>query len=211
MERMGKESVELGQGEANITGLQENTLIHGLCDLLERTWGHGLQLKQVRHSQTRNFTCYQLRWPKNSIWNCVSSCKFTWTQWYDCMNGLNLDMCLFWTGEVCSLVPSASLPGGPGEDGDTSWVSRSERNTACFSCVNQVESNDHWCLTWCLFRVGPENAWWWHSAPERIVNTGYEVMRADATLERAVYLCRWKISLLLHFLFQISEDKILTS
>ncbi|XP_065813435.1 DENN domain-containing protein 5B [Labrus bergylta] len=46
MERMGKESVELGQGEANITGLQENTLIHGLCDLLERTWGHGLQLKQ---------------------------------------------------------------------------------------------------------------------------------------------------------------------
>lgn len=47
MERMGKESVELGQGEANITGLQENTLIHGLCDLLERTWGHGLQLKQV--------------------------------------------------------------------------------------------------------------------------------------------------------------------
>lgn len=50
MERMGKESVELGQGEANITGLQENTLIHGLCDLLERTWGHGLQLKQVRHT-----------------------------------------------------------------------------------------------------------------------------------------------------------------
>uniref|UniRef100_A0A672JLK3 DENN/MADD domain containing 5B n=1 Tax=Salarias fasciatus TaxID=181472 RepID=A0A672JLK3_SALFA len=49
MERMGKESVELGQGEANITGLQENTLIHGLCDLLERTWGHGLQIKQVRH------------------------------------------------------------------------------------------------------------------------------------------------------------------
>lgn len=50
MERMGKESVELGQGEANITGLQENTLIHGLCDLLERTWGHGLQLKQVQHT-----------------------------------------------------------------------------------------------------------------------------------------------------------------
>ncbi len=49
MERMGKESVELGQGEANITGLQESTLIHGLCDLLERTWGHGLQLKQVGH------------------------------------------------------------------------------------------------------------------------------------------------------------------
>uniref|UniRef100_A0A8C8I5F5 DENN domain-containing protein 5B n=1 Tax=Oncorhynchus tshawytscha TaxID=74940 RepID=A0A8C8I5F5_ONCTS len=48
MERMGKESVELGQGEASITGLQENTMIHNLCDLLERTWGHGLLLKQGR-------------------------------------------------------------------------------------------------------------------------------------------------------------------
>lgn len=57
MERMGKESVELGQGEASITGLQENTLIHGLCDLLERTWGHGLQLKQVRRlTQHRHVT-----------------------------------------------------------------------------------------------------------------------------------------------------------
>ena len=53
MERMGKESVELGQGEASITGLQENTLIHSLCDLLERTWGHGLLLKQVRNKHTQ--------------------------------------------------------------------------------------------------------------------------------------------------------------
>ncbi|XP_024137853.1 DENN domain-containing protein 5B [Oryzias melastigma] len=44
MERMGKENVELGH--ASISGLQENTLIYGLCDLLERTWGHGLQMKQ---------------------------------------------------------------------------------------------------------------------------------------------------------------------
>lgn len=61
MERMGKESVELGRGETNIMGLQENTLIHGLCDLLERTWGHGLQLKQVRHIF---HTPYQLRLTK---------------------------------------------------------------------------------------------------------------------------------------------------
>ncbi|KAJ3595822.1 hypothetical protein NHX12_002236 [Muraenolepis orangiensis] len=47
VERIGKESVEAGQGEANLSSLQERTLIHGLCDLLERTWGHGLQLKQV--------------------------------------------------------------------------------------------------------------------------------------------------------------------
>ncbi|TNN70878.1 DENN domain-containing protein 5B [Liparis tanakae] len=59
MERMGKESVELGQGEANITGLQENTLIHGLCDLLERTWGHGLQLKQGRSALWSHLLHYQ--------------------------------------------------------------------------------------------------------------------------------------------------------
>uniref|UniRef100_A0A8C7ZJ17 DENN/MADD domain containing 5B n=1 Tax=Oryzias sinensis TaxID=183150 RepID=A0A8C7ZJ17_9TELE len=46
MERMEKENVELGHGGASISGLQENTLIYGLCDLLERTWGHGLQMKQ---------------------------------------------------------------------------------------------------------------------------------------------------------------------
>uniref|UniRef100_A0A3Q3IP40 UDENN domain-containing protein n=1 Tax=Monopterus albus TaxID=43700 RepID=A0A3Q3IP40_MONAL len=59
MERIGKESVELGQGEANITGLQENTLIHGLCDLLERTWGHGLQLKQGKSALWSHLLHYQ--------------------------------------------------------------------------------------------------------------------------------------------------------
>lgn len=59
MERMGKESVELGQGEANITGLQENTLIHGLCDLLERTWGHALQLKQGKSALWSHLLHYQ--------------------------------------------------------------------------------------------------------------------------------------------------------
>ncbi|KAF3688946.1 DENN domain-containing protein 5B Rab6IP1-like protein [Channa argus] len=59
MERMGKESAELGQGEVNITGLQENTLIHGLCDLLERTWGHGLQLKQGKSALWSHLVHYQ--------------------------------------------------------------------------------------------------------------------------------------------------------
>uniref|UniRef100_A0A3B5N1B2 Uncharacterized protein n=1 Tax=Xiphophorus couchianus TaxID=32473 RepID=A0A3B5N1B2_9TELE len=58
-ERMGKECVELGQGEANITGLQENTLIHGLCDLLERTWGHGLQIKQGKSAIWSHLLHYQ--------------------------------------------------------------------------------------------------------------------------------------------------------
>ncbi|KAM8861864.1 DENN domain-containing protein 5B-like [Synchiropus picturatus] len=59
MERMGKESVEPGQGEANITGLQESTLIYGLCDLLERTWGHGLQLKQGKSALWSHLLHYQ--------------------------------------------------------------------------------------------------------------------------------------------------------
>ena len=44
---MGREAVELGHGEVNITGVEENTLIASLCDLLERIWSHGLQVKQV--------------------------------------------------------------------------------------------------------------------------------------------------------------------
>lgn len=47
MEKMGREAVELGHGEVNITGVEENTLIASLCDLLERIWSHGLQVKQV--------------------------------------------------------------------------------------------------------------------------------------------------------------------
>lgn len=45
---MGREAVELGHGEATITGVEENTLIASLADLLERIWSHGLQAKQVR-------------------------------------------------------------------------------------------------------------------------------------------------------------------
>uniref|UniRef100_A0A8B9FF98 DENN domain-containing protein 5A n=1 Tax=Amazona collaria TaxID=241587 RepID=A0A8B9FF98_9PSIT len=48
VEKMGREAVELGHGEVNITGVEENTLIASLCDLLERIWSHGLQVKQVR-------------------------------------------------------------------------------------------------------------------------------------------------------------------
>ena len=49
VEKMGQEAVELGHGEATITGVEENTLIASLCDLLERIWSHGLQAKQVRY------------------------------------------------------------------------------------------------------------------------------------------------------------------
>lgn len=48
VEKMGREAVELGHVEVSITGVEENTLIASLCDLLERIWSHGLQVKQVR-------------------------------------------------------------------------------------------------------------------------------------------------------------------
>ncbi|XP_051917570.1 DENN domain-containing protein 5B-like isoform X2 [Hippocampus zosterae] len=67
MERMGKESVEVGQGEANITGLQENTLIHGLCDLLERTWGHGLQMKQGKSALWSHLLHFQATLEKTEV------------------------------------------------------------------------------------------------------------------------------------------------
>jgi hypothetical protein len=49
VEKMGTEAVELGHGsgESSLEGVEENTLIASLCDLLERIWSHGLQNKQV--------------------------------------------------------------------------------------------------------------------------------------------------------------------
>ncbi|XP_052088429.1 DENN domain-containing protein 5B-like isoform X1 [Mytilus californianus] len=46
VDKMGHEAIELGHGEVNITGVEENTLIASLCDLLERIWSHGLQSKK---------------------------------------------------------------------------------------------------------------------------------------------------------------------
>lgn len=45
---MGKEAVHLGHNDLGITGVEENTLVAGLCDLLERVWAHGLKKKQVK-------------------------------------------------------------------------------------------------------------------------------------------------------------------
>uniref|UniRef100_A0A3Q1B8X7 UDENN domain-containing protein n=1 Tax=Amphiprion ocellaris TaxID=80972 RepID=A0A3Q1B8X7_AMPOC len=61
VEKMGQEAVELGHGEANITGLEENTLIASLCDLLERIWSHGLQVKQGKSALWSHLLHYQAR------------------------------------------------------------------------------------------------------------------------------------------------------
>ncbi|KAK6472615.1 DENN domain-containing protein 5A isoform X1 [Huso huso] len=59
VEKMGREAVELGHGEVNITGVEENTLIASLCDLLERIWSHGLQVKQGKSALWSHMLHYQ--------------------------------------------------------------------------------------------------------------------------------------------------------
>ncbi|XP_075932257.1 DENN domain-containing protein 5B-like isoform X2 [Anarhichas minor] len=61
VEKMGQEAVELGHGDVNITGLEENTLIASLCDLLERIWSHGLQVKQGKSALWSHLLHYQAR------------------------------------------------------------------------------------------------------------------------------------------------------
>ncbi|KAG9463677.1 hypothetical protein GDO78_021298, partial [Eleutherodactylus coqui] len=61
VEKMGHEAVELGHADANITGLEENTLIASLCDLLERIWSHGLQVKQGKSALWSHLLQYQER------------------------------------------------------------------------------------------------------------------------------------------------------
>ena len=51
VDKMGQEAIELGHADAGtITGVEENTLIASLCDLLERVWSHGAHNKQVLKS-----------------------------------------------------------------------------------------------------------------------------------------------------------------
>uniref|UniRef100_A0A4W4GHY3 UDENN domain-containing protein n=1 Tax=Electrophorus electricus TaxID=8005 RepID=A0A4W4GHY3_ELEEL len=61
VEKMGREAVELGHGEGSITGVEENTLIASLCDLLERIWSHGLQVKQGKSALWSHLLHYQER------------------------------------------------------------------------------------------------------------------------------------------------------
>ena len=56
---MGTEAVELGHGEGSLVGVEENTLIASLCDLLERIWSHGLQNKQGKSALWSHLTNYQ--------------------------------------------------------------------------------------------------------------------------------------------------------
>ncbi|CAH2062861.1 unnamed protein product, partial [Iphiclides podalirius] len=60
VEKMGTEESELGLGcEISVTGVEENTMIASLCDLLERLWSHGLQHKMGKSALWMHLTNYQ--------------------------------------------------------------------------------------------------------------------------------------------------------
>lgn len=56
--KMGYEAVELGHNMQNML-MEENTLIIGLCDLLERIWSHGCQIKQSKSALWNHLTRYK--------------------------------------------------------------------------------------------------------------------------------------------------------
>uniref|UniRef100_A0A5K3FFI6 UDENN domain-containing protein n=1 Tax=Mesocestoides corti TaxID=53468 RepID=A0A5K3FFI6_MESCO len=45
IQKMGQEALHLGHNYQSVSEVEENTLVSGLCDLLERIWSHGLQKK----------------------------------------------------------------------------------------------------------------------------------------------------------------------
>lgn len=61
VQKMGQEAVELGHGEATLSGVEENTLIASLCDLLERIWSHGVQSKQVQYQTMHTLTSFDTK------------------------------------------------------------------------------------------------------------------------------------------------------
>lgn len=46
--KLGQDDYRLGHAHISLLGVEENTLIGSLCDLLERTWSHGLNPEQKR-------------------------------------------------------------------------------------------------------------------------------------------------------------------
>ncbi|XP_050672617.1 DENN domain-containing protein 5A isoform X3 [Leptidea sinapis] len=60
LEKMGTEESDLGLGpEVSITGVEENTMIASLCDLLERMWSHGVQHKMGKSALWMHLLNYQ--------------------------------------------------------------------------------------------------------------------------------------------------------
>ncbi|XP_065078318.1 DENN domain-containing protein 5B isoform X3 [Ochlerotatus camptorhynchus] len=59
LEKMGTEAIELGlSGETSVTGVEENTMIASLCDLMEKVWSHGVVNKQGKSALWAHLTAY---------------------------------------------------------------------------------------------------------------------------------------------------------
>lgn len=59
LEKMGTEAIALGlSGEVSVVGVEENTMIASLCDLLEKVWSHGLTNKQGKSALWSHLQSY---------------------------------------------------------------------------------------------------------------------------------------------------------
>lgn len=59
LEKMGSEAIALGlSGEISVVGVEENTMIASLCDLLEKVWSHGLINKQGKSALWTHLQAY---------------------------------------------------------------------------------------------------------------------------------------------------------
>lgn len=59
LEKMGTEAISLGlSGEVSVIGVEENTMIASLCDLLEKVWSHGLTNKQGKSALWSHLLSY---------------------------------------------------------------------------------------------------------------------------------------------------------
>lgn len=70
--KLGQEAVELGHAGSNTLGIEENTLIASLCDLLERVWSHGVQLRKLEFGgkeSSRSKFVQRMRQSKSALWS----------------------------------------------------------------------------------------------------------------------------------------------
>nr|CAH8869258.1 unnamed protein product [Trichobilharzia regenti] len=61
LKKIGQEAIEMGHGDPNISVVEENTLVSGLCDLLERIWSHGLNRKLGKSALWSHLVLYAKR------------------------------------------------------------------------------------------------------------------------------------------------------
>lgn len=69
--KLGQEAVELGHTDPNTGVIEENTLIASICDLLERVWCHGVQLRQLEFGKesAKSKFVQRMRQSKSALWS----------------------------------------------------------------------------------------------------------------------------------------------